>query len=108
MKTGGNPTLRRNTIHDGKHAGVLVYDGGLGTLEDNDIIANSVAGVVTSDGGNPTVRRNRIKRNVYVAVCIHEGGQGVFEENDLTGNEQGAWLIDPDPKENVTRARNRE
>jgi Right handed beta helix region len=37
ITTGGNPTLRRNTIHDGKTNGIIVYSKGLGILEDNDI-----------------------------------------------------------------------
>ena len=31
IETGGNPTLRRNPIHDSKSSGVYVQDGGLGT-----------------------------------------------------------------------------
>ena len=58
--TGGNPTLRRNTIHDGKADGVYVFDDGLGILEDNDITANALAGVAIRTGGNPTLRRNTI------------------------------------------------
>jgi len=40
IKTGGDPTLRRNQIHDNKGGGVHVHDNGLGTLEDNDITGN--------------------------------------------------------------------
>ena len=43
IRTGGNPTLRRNQIHDNKQSGVYVHDNGLGTLEDNDITANAFA-----------------------------------------------------------------
>jgi F-box protein 11 len=103
-----NPTLRRNTIHDGKQNGVLVYDQGLGTLEDNDITANAYAAVEIRTEGNPTLRRNRINRNGYWAAWIYDGGRGVFEDNDLTGNDRGAWNIAAEAKGKVTRARNRE
>jgi parallel beta-helix repeat protein len=107
IRTGGNPTLRRNTIH-GKAAGVYVRDQGLGILEDNDITANAGVGVEITTGGNPTLRRNQINRNEGEAVRIYEGGKGVVEDNDLTGNKEGAWDIAADSKGNVTRARNRE
>ena len=57
IRTGGNPTVRGNQIHDGKVGGVLVYDSGLGTLEDNDITGNGLSGVEIRTGGNPTAAR---------------------------------------------------
>ena len=44
INTGGNPTLRRNRIHDGKAGGVFVYENGQGVLEDNDVAGNALAG----------------------------------------------------------------
>ena len=108
IATGGNPTLRRNRIHDGKSSGVYVLDGGLGTLEDNDITGNASAGVAINTGGNPTLRANRINRNGSQAVRIYQGGRGVIENNDLTGNEKGAWSIAEDCIADATRARNKE
>jgi parallel beta-helix repeat protein len=107
IRDGADPRLRRNKIHDGKQGGVLVFDSGLGTLEDNDITGNARSGVEVT-GGNPTVRGNRINRNGYTAVYVHDGGQSVVEDNDLTGNKQGAWDIAADCKANVTRARDKE
>jgi F-box protein 11 len=60
IKTGGNPMLRRNRIHDGKQSGVYVHENGVGTLEDNEIFGNAMAGVYIKTGSNPTLRRNRI------------------------------------------------
>ena len=65
IKEGGNPTLRRNRIHDGKQSGVHVHENGQGTLEDNEIIANARRGRRDQEGGNPTLRRNRISENGY-------------------------------------------
>jgi parallel beta-helix repeat protein len=107
IRNGADLRLRRNRIHDGKQAGVYVYDSGLGTLEDNDITGNGYAGVEIRTG-NPTMRGNRINRNEYVAVWIHRSGGGVVEDNDLTGNAQGAWRIAEDCEKNVTRRRNKE
>jgi parallel beta-helix repeat protein len=108
IKTGGNPTVRGNQIHDNKQGGIYVYDSGLGTVEDNDITGNDRSGVGIKTGGNPTVRGNQINRNDYQAVRIYEGGRGVVEDNDLTGNKKGAWDIAKDCRANVTRARNKE
>ena len=106
--TDGNPSLRRNQIHDNKGCGILVWEGGLGVVEDNDITSNGNMGVEIRTGGNPTFRGNRINRNVYRAVWIHDDGRGVMKDNDLTGNSKGAWLIAEDSKANVTRARNKD
>ncbi len=43
IKARGDPVLRRNRIHDGKQSGVLVYEQGRGTLEDNDIFGNALS-----------------------------------------------------------------
>ena len=84
IRDGADPRLRRNTIRDGKGDGVLVYDGGLGTLEDNDITANGSSGVSIGSGGNPTLRRNTIHANEESGVCVNEGGLGKLEDNDIT------------------------
>jgi parallel beta-helix repeat protein len=104
--TAGDPVLRRNQIRDHEHGGVFVLEGGLGTLEDNEITDNGRAGVEIR-AGDPTIRGNRINRNEY-AVWIYDGGKGVVEDNDLTGNARGAWDIAEDCEPNVTRARNKE
>jgi parallel beta-helix repeat protein len=107
IRGGADPRLRRNKIHDGKQNGVFIQDGGLGTLEDNDITGNENAGVAIKTG-NPTLRGNRINRNTYYAVRIGYGGRALVEDNDLTDNDQGAWRIEEDCQANVTQARNKE
>jgi parallel beta-helix repeat protein len=91
----GNPTLRRNYIHDNKQAGVLVHANGLGTLEDNDITANGFGGIGKGIGfpgvsisgrGNPTLRNNRIHDNKQSGVSVHADGLGTLEGNDIIAN----------------------
>jgi parallel beta-helix repeat protein len=106
--TEGNPTVRGNRIDGNKAIGVFVTDNGLGTLEDNDITGNALSGVAISTGGNATVRGNRINGNGDKGIRIYKDGRGVVENNDLTGNLKGAWFIEDNCKENVTRARNKE
>ena len=47
---GADPRLRHNRIHHSRQSGVIVYDNGLGTLEDNDIYANALSGVEVRTG----------------------------------------------------------
>ncbi|HKG15562.1 MAG TPA: right-handed parallel beta-helix repeat-containing protein [Pyrinomonadaceae bacterium] len=82
---GADPRLRRNRIHDCM-IGVSVYEGGLGTLEDNEIFGNTVFGVQVMEGGKPTFRRNRIYKNGIAAILCLPGADGVFEDNDLRDN----------------------
>jgi F-box protein 11 len=85
IKTGGNPTLRHNRIHDNKGGGVLVQDDGLGTLEDNDIIANALTNVEIRTGGNPTLRRNQVHGGQGEGgVSVHLSGLGTLEDNVIT------------------------
>jgi parallel beta-helix repeat protein len=105
---GADPLLRRNRIHDGKQAGVYVYENGQGTLEDNDIFGNAYAGVAIKTGGNPTLRRNRINKNSFEAVWVNEGGAGTIEDNDLRDNTRGAWDVAADSEPKLKRARNQE
>jgi F-box protein 11 len=83
---GADPRLRRNRIHNNKQCGVLIFDNGLGTLEDNEIFANGMAGVSIKSGGNPTLRRNRIHDGKQGGVLVLENGLGSLEENEIFGN----------------------
>ena len=90
---GADPRLRRNTIHDGKTAGVIVGDQGLGILEDNDITANAHAGVGIETGGNPTLRRNTIHDGKTAGVIVRDQGLGILEDNDITANASAGVAI---------------
>jgi parallel beta-helix repeat protein len=83
---GADPRLRRNRIHDGKECGVFVYENGLGTLEDNEILANAGSGVEITSGGNPTLRRNRIHDGKQCGVFIYDNGLGTLEGNEIFAN----------------------
>ena len=83
---GADPRVRRNRIHDGKSAGVYVYENGQGTLEDNDIFGNALTGVEIKEGSNPTLRGNRIHDGKQSGVNVHENGQGTLEDNDIFAN----------------------
>jgi parallel beta-helix repeat protein len=86
IRTGADPRLRRNRIHNSEEVGVLILENGQGTLEDNDITANRLSGVQIQTGSNPTLRRNQIHDNKGSGVFIYENGQGTLEDNDITAN----------------------
>ncbi len=90
---GADPRLRRNRIHNGKSAGVLVYHEGRGTLEDNDITGNAFSGVDIMVRGDPTLRRNQIHDGKSVGVLVRDGGRGTLEDNDITGNTRAGVEI---------------
>ena len=65
VKTGADPIVRRNRIHDGKSAGIVVYEQGRGTYEDNEVSGNALPGIEVGTGADPVVRRNRIHDGKY-------------------------------------------
>ncbi len=108
IRSGADPRLRKNCIHDGKADGISVYDNGLGILEENDIYSNAGSGVAISRGGSPILRKNRINKNSGEAIKVFEGGQGTVEENDLRDNLQGAWSVSSDCEKDLKRSGNLE
>ncbi|WP_417914997.1 right-handed parallel beta-helix repeat-containing protein [Candidatus Electronema sp. JM] len=99
--------IRRCCIHGGK-IGVFVRLSSKGTLEDNSIFANTLAGVAIVITYNVIMRRNKIYQNSGCGIWIFADGGGIFEDNDLSGNAEGAWEIEPDCEANVQRRGNKE
>ncbi len=93
IRNGADPRLRRNRIHDGKQPGVLIYDSGLGTLDDNEISANRMSGVEIRAGGNPTLRRNQIHDNKLSGVLVQDNGLETLEDNEITANAFGMMIV---------------
>jgi parallel beta-helix repeat protein len=94
IRDGADPRLRRNRIHHGRQAGVAIFDGGLGTLEDNEIVGNGGSGVAIESGGNPVLRRNQIHENKENGVFIWNRGLGTLEDNEISGNGYSGVEID--------------
>uniref|UniRef100_A0A671YV72 F-box domain-containing protein n=1 Tax=Sparus aurata TaxID=8175 RepID=A0A671YV72_SPAAU len=93
IRTGSNPKIRRNKIWGGQNGGILVYNSGLGFIEDNEIFDNAMAGVWIKTDSNPTLRRNKIHDGRDGGICIFNGGRGLLEENDIFRNAQAGVLI---------------
>jgi len=76
FRTGSNPVIRGNKIWGGQNGGVLVYNSGLGLLEQNEIFDNAMAGVWIKTDSNPTLKRNKIFDGRDGGICIFNGGKG--------------------------------
>lgn len=76
FRTGSNPIIKGNKIWGGQNGGVLVYNGGLGVLEQNEIFDNAMAGVWIKTDSNPTLKRNKIYDGRDGGICIFNGGKG--------------------------------
>lgn len=79
--------IRGNKIWGGQNGGVLVYNSGLGLLEQNEIFDNAMAGVWIKTDSNPTLKRNKIFDGRDGGICIFNGGKGEsYFITDLRGN----------------------
>src|SRR5262249_52979796 len=90
----GNPKLRRCKIRDGKLAGIVIRQGGVGNLDGCEISGNGSVGLLVARAGNPTLRRCTITRNADVGVLAQRGASGDMEGCDLTGNRGGDVELD--------------
>ena len=72
MKEGA-PIVKRNRIHNGRDSGVLVCENGKGSVVDNDIFANQMAGVAIGRG---VLRVETAAAAMIAAVRSHAGPGG--------------------------------
>lgn len=75
--------IRGNKIWGGQNGGVLVYNSGLGLLEQNEIFDNAMAGVWIKTDSNPTLKRNKIFDGRDGGICIFNGGKGIGSKNRI-------------------------
>eukprot|EP00741_Cyanophora_paradoxa_P020153 tig00000219_g19454.t1 len=95
---GTAPALRSNSVHSCGGAGLLFHRGARGLAEQNDVFANSRAGVEVEGGADPTVRGNRIHDGRQGGVHIRRGARGTVEGNDIFGNAlAGIGIEDSEP-----------
>lgn len=93
VENNADPWVRRNRIHDGKSAGIFVYEQGRGTFEDNEVTGNAFAGIAVSEGADPVVRRNLIHDGKEGGIFVYEQGRGTFEDNEVTGNARAGIAV---------------
>ena len=50
IRTNSDPIVRHNKIHHGQHGGIYVHEKGQGLIENNEVYANTLAGVWITTG----------------------------------------------------------
>jgi F-box protein 11 len=91
--SGADPIIRNNLIRRCRQSGVVVFDSGLGTLEENDIADNAVCGIVIRDAGNPVLRGNQIHDNRQGGIQMERGALGRIEDNAIFKNQREGIVI---------------
>jgi parallel beta-helix repeat protein len=95
---GGRPTITRNEIRGSREGGgIFVYNGGGGTIEDNDIYDNELSGIGIKSDADPVIKNNRIYGSREGSgIFVHDGGRGTIENNDIYDNQLGGIEINSD------------
>ncbi|MFX1476249.1 MAG: nitrous oxide reductase family maturation protein NosD [Promethearchaeota archaeon] len=82
-----NPVLRRCRVHHSRQdSGILVYEGGGGTIEDCEIFENNLHGVEISEGSTTIVQRCKIYSNGQSGIDGYDDGEGLVEDCDIYRN----------------------
>ena len=81
IRTGSNPVIKMNKIWGGQNGGILVYNGGLGIIHENEIFDNAMAGVWIKTDSIPVLKHNKIYDGRDGGICIFNGGKGIFMKN---------------------------
>jgi F-box protein 11 len=81
-----HPTLRHCTIHDGREAGVSVWEKARAQLEDCDVSGNTGAAVMVQQGAQASLVSCRLHGGKREGMAVLDGGQATLERCDLFGN----------------------
>ena len=90
-RTGSNPFIRKNKIWGGQNGGILVYNGGLGMIESNEIFDNAMAGIWIKTDSNPVLRHNKIHDGRDGGICIFSSGKGKKNQSHFESVETVQW-----------------
>lgn len=89
---GISPIIRRCRIFEGKAAGIDIYSGAAGIIEDCEIYANAIVGIAVGNGARPAIRRCRIHDGKAVGVQYRPGGGGTIEDCEIYANNKTSSL----------------
>ncbi|KOB71119.1 F-box only protein 11, partial [Operophtera brumata] len=101
IRTNSDPIVRHNKIHHGQHGGIYVHEKGQGLIEENEVYANTLAGVwITTGstpirtGSNPVIRGNKIWGGQNGGVLVYNGGLGLLEQNEIFDNAMAGGVLE--------------
>lgn len=94
-----SPTVRRNVLLKGHGVGIWARWGAKGTIEENDIAGNELAGIMLAgEGTNPLVRANRIHDGAEnydgYGIYVCAGAAGTVDGNTVFGMFGGGIVVD--------------
>jgi hypothetical protein len=89
----GAPLIKRNRIHDGRYSGVLVCENGKGSVVDNDIFANQMAGVAVGRGGASRITGNIIRDGSGGSLCLSAHSRGKISANVILQDSRSAMQV---------------
>lgn len=81
-----DPIIRGCRIHGSQGSGVLISNGGKGTIEHCRIYENGKQGIEVANGGNPTIQNCRIQDQKGCGVWVGENARGVIDDCDIQGS----------------------
>jgi serine/threonine protein kinase len=84
--SSADPILRGCLIHHGKECGILFMQQGRGTLEDCDIVANTLSNVEIKTEAAPVLRRCKVHQGKAGGVLIWDHARGTLEDCDISDN----------------------
>lgn len=91
--SGTMAILRRCHIHDGKAAGIFIYEESKGTFTGCDIHSNAAAGVYVSEGGDPTIQDCHIHDGQVEGVFVCQHGRGTVTGCDIHSNTYSNVIV---------------
>ena len=89
----GAPLIQHNRIHDGRDSGVLVCENGQGSVVDNLIFANQMAGVAIGRGGASRVTGNTIRDGSGGSLCLSLHSKGTISSNVIHQHPKSAMQV---------------
>ena len=86
VKQGGKLRLQECKVHDNSGSGVLICEGGEGTVESCNMFGNTYAGVEIRQGAITEVRHCTIRDGNWVGVLICENSRVEVEGSEISGS----------------------
>jgi len=81
-----DPIIRGCRIHGSQGSGILVSNGGKGTIENCRIYESGKQGIEVANGGNPVIQHCRIFEHRGCGVWIGENARGIVADCDIHTN----------------------
>jgi len=82
IASGSNPQIRGTTLSESQQAGLLVIQGGQGSIEDCKIFNNYI-GIEIKENSAPVVKRCHINNNRRQGVAADSSSAGSITESEL-------------------------